>query len=166
MNSDNPYQFSAAEIDSSLVSNPEELELADLITRLGAAFVDGLFVGLPAGIIAAIVILSSRDRGESTILGIGVAMIWVLIALIIQANLVSSHSATFGKKMLQIKIVRMDGSNISWPRWLFIRQGIVTLVGQIPIAGGIFSLIDILMIFGAERRCIHDLIADTKVVKA
>ena len=38
--------------------------------------------------------------------------------------------------------------------------------GFLAAAGGLFGLVDILFIFGSERRCIHDLIAQTKVVVA
>ena len=40
----------------------------------------------------------------------------------------------------------------------------LAVIAQIPFAGGIFSLIDCLFIFREDRRCIHDLIAGTKVV--
>ncbi len=167
LNSENPYRFSSAEIAPDLGKDPDDLEMADFLTRLGAAIVDGLFMGLPAGILIAIFAFGSvADGGE----GISSAMmfggIWVMIAVVIQCALVASHSASLGKKILEIKIVRMDGSDISWARWLFLRQGITGLIGQIPVAGAIFTLVDTLMIFGAERRCIHDQIADTKVVKA
>lgn len=166
MNSDNPYQFSQADIDPDLVKDPGDLEMADLITRLGAAIVDGLFMGLPAGIILGLFGFGSGvNGGDGLTTGMLLAGIWVVIAVVVQCAQVSAHSASLGKKMLGIKIVRMDGSDISWARWLFLRQGIIGLIGQIPIAGAIFTLVDTLMIFGAERRCIHDRIADTKVVK-
>ncbi|MBK9575873.1 MAG: RDD family protein [Fibrobacterota bacterium] len=166
MNSDNPYQFSQAGIDPDLVKDPDELEMADLITRLGAAIVDGLFMGLPAGFLLAVFAFGSGLRGgDGMTTGMLIAGVWVLIAVVIQCAQISAHSASLGKKMLGIKIVRMDGSHISWARWLFLRQGITGLIGQIPIAGTIFTLVDTLMIFGSERRCIHDLIADTRVVK-
>jgi uncharacterized RDD family membrane protein YckC len=39
------------------------------------------------------------------------------------------------------------------------------LPGQIPVVGQIFSFINILFIFTKEKRCIHDLVAKTKVVQ-
>ena len=49
--------------------------------------------------------------------------------------------------------------------WL-LRSFVPGLIGQVPYVGGLFSLVDILCIFGEERRCIHDMIAGTKVVEA
>jgi uncharacterized RDD family membrane protein YckC len=36
---------------------------------------------------------------------------------------------------------------------------------SIPLLGGLFSLVNVCFIFRDDRRCIHDLIADTIVVK-
>ena len=36
----------------------------------------------------------------------------------------------------------------------------------VPFIGGFYSIIDSLMIFGEQRRCIHDYIADTIVIRA
>jgi uncharacterized RDD family membrane protein YckC len=41
----------------------------------------------------------------------------------------------------------------------------VTLVSLIP-AGGFIVLIDALLIFKKDRRCLHDIVAGTRVVKA
>ena len=38
------------------------------------------------------------------------------------------------------------------------------VVTQIPLIGSILGITDILFIFGQERRCVHDLIAGTKVI--
>jgi len=40
------------------------------------------------------------------------------------------------------------------------------LISAIPVVGSFFVLIDTLLVFRADRRCVHDLIAGTKVVKA
>lgn len=49
---------------------------------------------------------------------------------------------------------------------LGLRYGVVGLVSLIPGVGGLFSIVDILLIFRADRRCAHDHIAGTKVVVA
>ena len=68
--------------------------------------------------------------------------------------------------MLGIKVVRTDGSRASFPRILFLRNILNLLIMVVPLIGGIYALVDPLMIFGGARRCAHDHIADTIVIRA
>jgi uncharacterized RDD family membrane protein YckC len=69
-----------------------------------------------------------------------------------------------------IKVARKDGSRASLGRIFWLRNVVNTLVGMVllivPFVGGLYSLIDALMIFGEQRRCCHDYIADTIVIRA
>ena len=51
-------------------------------------------------------------------------------------------------------------------RIFFARYLPVTLLGVVPFVGGLVSLVDALLIFRDDRRCLHDQIADTIVVRA
>ena len=51
-------------------------------------------------------------------------------------------------------------------RIVLLRMVPMSIVAYIPFVGGLLNLVDILFIFGRDRRCIHDLIADTIVVQA
>ena len=90
--------------------------------------------------------------------------------------LLYKYGQTIGKKALGIRVVRMDGSRVSFARFFFLRglamaviAWIVSAVGiaiHIPYIGNLVSLVDYLMIFGAAHRCLHDYVADTQVVTA
>jgi uncharacterized RDD family membrane protein YckC len=41
----------------------------------------------------------------------------------------------------------------------------VQLITNVPLAGPVLNLVNVLMIFRGDRRCGHDLIAGTRVVK-
>ena len=41
----------------------------------------------------------------------------------------------------------------------------VQLVGNIPFIGPLLGIVNVLLIFRADRRCGHDLIAGTRVVR-
>jgi hypothetical protein len=40
------------------------------------------------------------------------------------------------------------------------------LLPLVPFLGGLVALVDVLFIFGPSKRCLHDLVAGTKVVEA
>jgi uncharacterized RDD family membrane protein YckC len=70
-----------------------------------------------------------------------------------------------GKRLLNIRIVRTDGRRAGFARLLFIRGGVTMVLYMIPLLGSLVALVDMLMIFRASRRCLHDVIADTVVVR-
>lgn len=177
----NPYQPSAALGDSPLLKNagPGQYALAAPGTRLGAVLVDGLvgflafipiFIGLamnegspsdhtyPVGHEAGPTAMSLVMMGLGAVLLLGL-MIWQLVLL-------SSKGQTLGKKVLGIRIVRFDTeANPGFVQAVLMRSVVPGLIGSVPIIGGIFSLVDVCYIFREDRRCIHDLMANTKVVQ-
>jgi uncharacterized RDD family membrane protein YckC len=88
---------------------------------------------------------------------------YVLFALIHFAWL--KNGQTIGKKLLGIRMVNNDTGRIAdLVRLLAWRYLPVTIVSLIPFIGGILALIDVLFIFGGDRRCLHDYIANTRVI--
>jgi uncharacterized RDD family membrane protein YckC len=80
--------------------------------------------------------------------------------------LVNRNGQTIAKKILSIKVVRKDGSKAGVGRIFWLRNVVNTLIAMVPLVGGIYALVDALMIFGDPRQCIHDKIADTIVIRA
>ena len=70
-----------------------------------------------------------------------------------------------GKRLLGIRIVRGDGSRATLGRLVVRRYLPVYLVQALPTIGIGASLLDQVFVFRASRRCLHDDIADTKVIK-
>ena len=62
--------------------------------------------------------------------------------------------------------LRSDGSRAGLARIFWLRNVVGALISWIPLAGGLYALVDLLWIFGGARRCVHDYIADTIVVNA
>jgi uncharacterized RDD family membrane protein YckC len=83
---------------------------------------------------------------------------WAWITLL----LVARYGQTIAKRLLEIRVVRSDGSQASLGRIFWLRNVVNALLGIIPL----YALVDLLLIFGERRQCIHDLLADTIVVKA
>ena len=47
-----------------------------------------------------------------------------------------------------------------------LREIVPAVIGMVPLLGGIFSIVDACFIFRGDQRCIHDLMANTKVIRA
>ena len=76
---------------------------------------------------------------------------------------VRNHGQTFGKKMLKIRTVKDDGSNVDFST-LFMRQAIAEqLIGALTF-GVSFVINALLALFRKDKKSISDVFANTKVV--
>jgi uncharacterized RDD family membrane protein YckC len=83
--------------------------------------------------------------------------------LIMETVMLAKDGQTLRKKALRIRIVKKDtGQNGGFVTNVLLRFVLNGILGLIPF----YSLVDILFIFGPDRRCLHDMIAGTKVVDA
>ncbi|WNL47109.1 RDD family protein [Dyella sp. BiH032] len=130
--------------------------------RLAAAILDGVIVGV--GTILAVIGGSAASRGDGGVVAIAVGALLILGVFVVNCVLLHQNGQTIGKRVLGLKIVRTNGDRIGLGRIIGMRIIPISLLGAIPYLGGLISLTDSLMIFGNERRCLHDLIADTIVI--
>ena len=168
MNTANPYappKGAVRDVDSG-----DDAEPADRGIRLVAAILDGLIafamIYLPA-LIVMIATGSINESGEApddTVLAIagGLALIGAIVWIWLTIMYVARNGQTIAKKIVGIKVVRTDGSKASLGRIWWLRNFVNGLLSIIPLYG----LIDVLFIFGEQRQCVHDKIADTIVVRA
>ena len=63
------------------------------------------------------------------------------------------------------RIVRLDGRPVGFVEAVLLRSWMFGLLGWVPRAGSFLGLADILFIFRRDRRCLHDLLAGTKVIE-
>jgi len=171
----NPYETPSAAVADP--ASADRLELADRGTRLGAKLLDGLIFGggfMVIGVLAAILIpallAQRRGGGGSSLLAVaafGVLGGGLLLAVMIW-NLVwlNRYGQTIAKRILGIRIVRSDGAPVGLGRMVGLRIVLMWVLESIPLLGPLFSLVNACFIFRDDRRCIHDLMADTIVVKA
>lgn len=140
---------------------------ASLLLRLAANFLDGLFVVatvivgilmIQAGISAG---LLTEMREDSVDWGaLAVLYFPVLVGSVVQWNLVATRGQSIGKFLCCIRIVTMEGRLPGFVQGVVLRSWVCMLLAMIPL----FSLIDILWIFGSANRCLHDHVAGTRVV--
>lgn len=154
----NPYAAPSAAVAD--VAPDGDHVLAGRAERFAAALVDGLLVA-PASFTLG---FSIAARTTFSGLTIGLVVLYLLALLAVNLYLLSRNSQTIGKKLLKIKIVRKDGSHASVARIFWLRGVVNGLIAVIPYLGSLYGLIDALFIFGEQRRCVHDYIADTIVI--
>lgn len=134
--------------------------------RLGAALIDGVIL---FGLVVVAVLFAGVGRGVERGLvaplpGIIVFGVGGLSLIIVNIVLLARFGQSLGKRALGIAIVRTDGSRCELWRILVLRVLVVRAISFVPMVGLLFSLVDMVMIFGEERRCVHDYMADTIVV--
>jgi uncharacterized RDD family membrane protein YckC len=161
----NPYAPPRARV-RDIAAPKEQLVLAERSSRLGAAIVDGLIfaamVYIPMGIGVAMSAVSGDESGVFALLGLGLMLAGLGVWLYMTLKQLSATGQSLAKKYFNIKIVRSDGSPASLGNIVWKRNVVNALLGIIPLYG----IIDVLLIFGEERKCLHDKIADTIVVEA
>jgi len=163
---ENPYATPSADVAVEDLS--EEL-LAGRFARLIAAIVDGLILGL-----VIMPLMYVFGYWERTLSGQNIlveAFAWTIATLLlwvaINGYTLSTRGQTLGKILLGVRIVSVEDGSIL-PVWkvFFVRYLPITLVSQIPLLGFFAAIINALFIFRADKRCVHDLMAGSRVVKA
>lgn len=108
--------------------------------------------------------------GGFGIMPLGTTLLWAAIGFVvfvlIQGYPLHTTGQTWGKKLLSIRIVDLKGEKPSWVDLLLKRYLPTQAIANIPCIGFIYVLVDSLMIFRQDQRCLHDLIAGTRVVRA
>ncbi|PTL82308.1 RDD family protein [Vitiosangium sp. GDMCC 1.1324] len=139
-------------------------QLAEPGARFVAVLVDRLAVFLPFLVTSILGGVLSRGD-EAAIVGVLsiLGMLGSLGVLGYQLHLISTTGQSIGKRMMGILVVRTDGKPIDLGRLVLLRNLVPEFINMATC--GLFGIVDPLLIFTSERRCLHDHIADTKVVK-
>jgi len=149
-----------------------EMELAGRGTRFLAALVDGI-IGACVGwgvlmipglkeMAAAQTVATVQSMWSFTPVSL---FIGFAVFLVLQGWLLVTRGQTIGKILFKLRIVRPDGSKPDAMRLLGLRYGVGLLMNVTAAISMIWALVDSLLIFRASRKCLHDTIADTQVIK-
>jgi uncharacterized RDD family membrane protein YckC len=136
-------------------------QFAGFWVRVGASLIDAviLFVLQMAFQAVFLPLFSSRNTGSMLIV-MGLSYIFsITTGALYEALLIARYAATPGKMALGLKVVRTDGSAVSLGRafgrhFSKMISAMILLIGYIMVA------------FDDQKRGLHDMICDTRVVKA
>jgi uncharacterized RDD family membrane protein YckC len=147
-----------------------EDELATRSTRLIAAILDGMLL-FP--FLLAPHLLRLVNGGSLSPLGFeGASTLAMFPMTAYQWWLITRTGQTLGKRWMNIRVVKLDGSPVDFFSGVLLRNAIIDVTVLILAGLGLlelnslFSALNLLWIFGAQRRCLHDHLAGTKVVVA
>jgi uncharacterized RDD family membrane protein YckC len=160
--------FKAPEAELLTEDNDSGTELASRWSRLWGSLIDGLVmlvVLVPIMFITGYTAYIMEGTEPSFIFTFAMLFASIIIFFAINYKLLRDNGQTIGKKAVGTKIVGINDEKAQINDHILKRYLTYFIPGQIPIIGSIFSLINLLFIFGAEKRCIHDLAGKTKVVK-
>jgi uncharacterized RDD family membrane protein YckC len=171
-----PFAPPSANLDARPARDARRYPLAQRGERFWANLLDALvlapFVAIGVAIGSVLAkegnLTGQAELGTEGILAIMVA----LPAQIYQWYAVSKRGQTLGKRLCRIRVVRLDGSPVDFLHAVVLRSwvplGGIALLGGIGLepVGRLLNLADVLSIFTASRRMLHDLVAGTKVVSS
>ncbi len=153
--------------------------LAGWWSRVGAALIDGLIIGLGGAVLFValtapfgILFFAGDEIGVvSIIVGALFATLCVTIVafLYAPAMMARTNGQTVGRMALGIRVVRAKGQPMTFG-WAMLREvAVKALVFGIAssLTFGLASLLDVLWpLWDEENRALHDFIVDTRVIRA
>ena len=164
MNEHNPYGSPEA-----VVADFAESSLAGRGERLGAAIIDTiilLVILVPLMFVGGYWEMAMSAGGE---IPLGTALLWGAVGfavfVVVQWIPLNANGQTWGKRLLGIRIVDMEGAKPPIGRLIGLRYLPVQVLTNVPVVGMVLALVNVLLIFRGDRRCGHDLVAGTQVIK-
>ena len=144
---------------------PEE-DLAGRGARLGAYLIDMIIVGVVGGGVAyALGWFEGLMRQDPTAV-VSVLLLTIVVFGVINGRWLVTRGQTVGKRLVGVRIVDTRTREIvPLVKSYGLRFIVVQAITQVPFAGPILALVDPLFIFGERRRCLHDYLAGTIVVR-
>ena len=163
MSSDNIYSPPLADLESS-----SKDVLASRWARLGGYIVDELI--MLSVMVPVIFFTGFWDRansGESSVVEISIfGAIRFAVYLGLNGFFLSTRGQSLGKIVVRTKIVSVSTNKIL-PLWkvFLIRYIPQTVAPIVPLIGLPLAIVNYLLVFRNSKRCLHDLLAGTKVTK-
>ena len=147
-----------------------EIILAGRGSRIGAIIIDSIVIMVISIPVAYIFgwfdgLSETPPEKPSFFFTFSMFIFNTILYALINWKFLSKNGQSIGKKVMEIKITNLDGS-VPNPNDIIIKRYIPYVgVSLIPIFSPLIGLINVLFVFKKDRRCLHDYLANTKVVK-
>jgi len=144
--------------------NPMAPELAHIGRRLIALIIDGFLISIPFMLLffvfIALTTSAKNDGAEFIGMFMPLMLLPAVLYVVYEGLMLSARGQTLGKMAMHIRVVRVDGSPLSkgqaWGRAIMraILASCLSLFNYLPA------------LLTKEKTCLHDLVANTRVVNA
>lgn len=165
MQENNPYASPAADVAQP---NSSDVVLAGRLARFVGAMIDTLIL---FALLIPLLMYSGHWQlamaGQESVIDVAMmSLLSISVFLTINGYLLAKRGQTVGKIITKIRIVDNETNKLlPFVRVYGLRYlplGVITYVGTL---GSLIALVDILFVFSVDRRCLHDIIAGSKVIK-
>jgi uncharacterized RDD family membrane protein YckC len=181
-----PPEVPVFDASQSLAPEPEA-ELAGRGARTGAACINAFLYFLsmmPGGVLTGLRLLKEHPeiaRGvplrpeQIDLVALAPTVVWIYVGLalvmLVQCIFLATRGQNIGKLIADVRVVSVLDDGPAG----FLRAGVVRFVLPVVLIfllnaffllGFVVLVVDYSFMFRADRRCLHDLIAGTRVVKA
>jgi uncharacterized RDD family membrane protein YckC len=180
----NPYQAPRADLEPGPRPVDAKGPLASRWQRLGGATVDVILTVLAHATIylghSKREVIAARSNVFTLYLRMGpwgnLAGALVVSLALVQWFFITRRGQSIGKMAAGSRIVRMNGAPVGFLHGVVIRNwtlsvpslllplAVVAMQTTLNRAFAALAFIDVVFIFGASKRCLHDQLADTKVI--
>lgn len=146
-------------------SDIEDLEPvpAHRLTRLAGAVIDVLLlIAVTAGVYGLMGLSLSTELNEHRTL---TKLSALPLFFLLQGWTLFTRGQTLGKIVVDIRIVQGRSTHRPKPAQLLMRYVPLLLLAAVPKIGPVIVLVNAVWIFGRQRRCLHDHLADTRVIR-
>ena len=165
MENNNHYAATAVDLDQTQAAG----ELASRGTRFGAAMIDaiiGIVIAVPFWWISGFFTMLGTGQKPGYVFVLEAAVWGFAGFLVVHGVFLHRYGQTVGKRLAKIAIVTAeDDTKPAFGKLILLRYLPISLCSIIPVAGNLLPIVDVLFIFRENHRCVHDLIAGTKVIK-
>ncbi|MBA0049576.1 RDD family protein [Streptomyces sp. AJS327] len=140
--------------------------LANRGKRLVARIIDGLIIGIPLGLLTALVPLGF-NRGDNGG-GYWPQVVYIVVYLVYEGLMLTQSGQTVGKKAMHIRVAMLEHGGVpqGGPGWF--RAALYSVPLLVPCLGFLFWLVNVLYCTWDRpyQQCVHDKAARTVVVEA
>jgi uncharacterized RDD family membrane protein YckC len=157
---------------------PDGQQLAGWWSRVGAALIDGLIIGVGALLILALFgsvfsvgFFDSEETGiAALVVGLTLSFLAIAIVALLYAPLMMdrTNGKTLGRMAMNIRVVRTSGEPVTFGfalvREVLVKSIFFGIVGAVTF--GLAPLLDSLWpLWDEENRALHDLVVNTRVIR-